>query len=172
VWQNPEEVLREIGLRSGDSFVDVGCGEGFFAIPAAKMLGPNGRVYGLDVDEDAIKRLNDKSLTEGLGNICLKVGSAEKTIFCESCADFVFFGIDLHDFEDPSRVLANAHIMLRPKGKLVDLDWKKRPMEFGPPLEKRFDEEKAVRLIEGAGFSVVLVKDTGPYHYLILAEKA
>ncbi|MFH0897333.1 MAG: methyltransferase domain-containing protein [Candidatus Bathyarchaeota archaeon] len=37
--------------------------------------------------------------------------------------DFVFFGIVLHDFKDPEKVLENAKKILKPYGRLVDLDW-------------------------------------------------
>lgn len=41
-WQNPENILAEIGLRSGMTFMDNGCGQGFFTIPAAKIVGDSG----------------------------------------------------------------------------------------------------------------------------------
>jgi cyclopropane fatty-acyl-phospholipid synthase-like methyltransferase len=37
-WQNPEAILSEIGLKSGQTFVDIGCGDGSFAIPAARLV--------------------------------------------------------------------------------------------------------------------------------------
>jgi len=49
-----------------------------------------------------------------------------------------------------AKVLANARRMVKPAGNLVNLDWKKEPMELGPPLEKRFSGEVAVRLIEAS----------------------
>jgi len=61
--------------------------------------------------------------------------------------------------------------MLKPKGWLVDLDWKKEPMDFGPPLSIRFSEERAIGLIEGAGFKVEQQKETGRFHYLIMARR-
>jgi ubiquinone/menaquinone biosynthesis C-methylase UbiE len=100
----------------------------------------------------------------------LKAGAAEETIFCETCADIVFFGIVLHDFRDPAKVLLNAKTMLKPTGRLIDLDWKKAAMELGPPLSIRFSEKKAVSLIRTAGFKIETAKETGPYHYLIIAR--
>lgn len=44
--QNPEEVLKDIGLKSGFTFVDMGCGEGFFTIPAARIVGKGGEFTG------------------------------------------------------------------------------------------------------------------------------
>jgi hypothetical protein len=64
----------------------------------------------------------------------------------------------------------NAKKMLKQTGRLVDLDWKKEPMEFGPPLKIRFDEEQAVNLVESASFRIKTVKDAGPYHYIIIAK--
>jgi ubiquinone/menaquinone biosynthesis C-methylase UbiE len=157
-------------LKLGFTFIDVGCGNGFFALPAARLVGDKGKVYGIDANAEAIGMLKKTAMKEGLRNLNLKVGEAEKTVLCEACADIVFFGIVLHDFTDAARVLANAKRMLNSTGRLVDLDWKKEPMNFGPPLRIRFNEEKAVSLIQAAGFKINSVKDAGPYHYMIIAH--
>jgi ubiquinone/menaquinone biosynthesis C-methylase UbiE len=100
----------------------------------------------------------------------LKVGEAEETILCEACADIVFFGIVLHDFDDPTKVLKNSKQMLKPTGKLVDLDWKKEPMQLGPPLHIRFSEKEATSLMRNEGFKIEAVSEVGSYHYLIRAS--
>lgn len=169
-WQNPEAILADIGLKSGDTFMDIGCGEGFFALPAARLVGKSGIVYGLDINGEVIGRLKGKAERAGLRNLTLKVGEAEKTILCEACADIIFLGMVLHDFKEPDKVLVNARKMLKPEGRLVNLDWKKEPMDLGPPLPIRFSHEEAVRLIEAAGFKVETIKEVGPYHYLIMAK--
>jgi ubiquinone/menaquinone biosynthesis C-methylase UbiE len=170
-WQDPDDILSSIGLVPGMVFVDMGCGDGYFAIPAARRVGQRGRVYAHDIDAAAVERLRQRAAQEGLDNLAAEVKEAEETIACRECADIVFFGIDLHDFRDPAQVLINAHKMLRPEGKLVDLDWKDQPMPVGPPPEKRFSVDKARNLIVSAGFRVVSVQDSGPYHYLIIATR-
>jgi ubiquinone/menaquinone biosynthesis C-methylase UbiE len=170
-WQNPEEILNEIGLALGMTFVDLGCGDGYFALPAARIVGLKGKVIATDIDEGAIVRLRKQSAEEGLVQLSAEVSAAEDTIACERCADFVFFGINLHDFADPAQVIRNAKKMLRSSGRLVDLDWKAQPMPIGPPLEKRFSIAKAQELIESAGFHIASVAEAGPYHYIIVAEQ-
>jgi hypothetical protein len=71
----------------------------------------------------------------------------------------------------PANVLANAKVMLKPAGHLVDLDWKKEPTAFGPPLQIRFSEDQASNLIREAGFEVEQTKQAGPYHYIIIATQ-
>jgi ubiquinone/menaquinone biosynthesis C-methylase UbiE len=169
-WQNPEAVLTGIGLKPGFTFADIGCGGGFFALPAARIVGKSGQVYGLDANADLIAFLKERAAGEGLKNLHLTVGRAEETVVCEQCADIVFFGMALHDFQDASLVLKNARRMVKTGGRLVNLDWKKEPMELGPPLKIRFDVAKAVDLIKAAGFTVEAVRDGGRYHYLVIAR--
>jgi ubiquinone/menaquinone biosynthesis C-methylase UbiE len=124
----------------------------------------------LDLDEKAIAFLREKGQKAGLTNLVTRVGSAEETFFCEGCADIVFFGIVLHDFQRLPKVLDNAKRMLKPKGLLVDLDWKKEPMPFGPPLGIRFSETQAVGLLEKASLQVEEALECGLYNYMILAR--
>jgi ubiquinone/menaquinone biosynthesis C-methylase UbiE len=169
-WQDPEAVLSGIGLGPGFTFADIGCGSGFFALPAARMVGSGGKVYGLDTNAALITALKNRTAGEGLNNLYLTTGRAEETIVCKHCADIVFIGVALHDFQDASQVLNNAREIIKPDGRLVNLDWKKEPMELGPPLSIRYDVATAVRLIKAAGFTVETIRDSGQYHYLVIAK--
>ena len=168
-WQHPESILEGIGLAPGGTFIDVGCGDGFFALPAARIVGPHGRVCGIDIDAEALDLLQEKAFREGIDNVVLQLGMAEETILCNGCADVVFFGIDLHDFVDPVRVLENARRMAAPGGLIVDMDWKKEPLPLGPPAAKKFSPEYAAALMAEAGLRVRTVAESGPYHYIITA---
>jgi len=169
-WRKPETTLKAVGLRSGMVFMDIGCGDGFFTIPAAQLVGEKGVIYALDVDSAAVEKLKDKAAEKGLTNITAKVGAAEETVFCTECADIIFYSRVLHDFRDPAKVLRNAKRMLKPTGTLVNLDWKKKPTMFGPPVRIRFSEEQAADLIKAAGFTVENVKAAGRNFYVVTAK--
>ena len=169
-WHHPRLNLENIGLRAGMTFIDVGCGYGFFTIPAAKVVGEKGRVYAVDVDAAAIDRLQREAAEKGLKNVIATVGPAEETVFCSKCADIVFYSIVLHDFRDPAEVLQNAKQMLKPTGTLVNIDWKKKFMPIGPPMRIRFSEEQAANLIKQAGFTIASVKDLESGFYIVTAK--
>jgi ribosomal protein L11 methylase PrmA len=59
-WYNPEAILQ--GLSKDQTFVDIGCGAGFFSILASKKVGAKGNVYALDSDPSAIKNLRTKPM--------------------------------------------------------------------------------------------------------------
>ena len=167
-WYNPEAVLQD--LSEGMVFVDVGCGDGFFSMLAAKKVGEKGRVFAVDSDASGIEKLNRKASQAGFKNVVSKVAPAEETVFCSGCADFVFFSMVLHDFSNPAKVLQNARKMIKPTGTLIDLDWKKQEMPFGPPVKIRFSQDYASSLIHDAGFRVDGVRDIGNFHYVLTAE--
>jgi ubiquinone/menaquinone biosynthesis C-methylase UbiE len=169
-WHHPKLNLKSIGLREGMVFMDVGCGYGFFTIPAAQIVGEQGKVYAVDVDSSSIDRLKREATEKGLKNVTATVGAAEETVFCKACADTVFYSIVLHDFRDPAKVLQNAKQMLKPTGTLVNLDWKKKLMPIGPPVTIRFSEEQASNLIKQAGFTIESVKDLGRNFYIVVAK--
>jgi ubiquinone/menaquinone biosynthesis C-methylase UbiE len=171
-WYNPEQILKDAGLAAGMVLIDVGCGEGFFSLLAAKMVGESGIVYAVDSDFDAIERLKAEAERQHFSNIRVKNAAAEETVFCIACADIVFYSMVLHDFRDAVRVLQNAKKMIKPTGALVDLDWKKQQMQFGPPFKIRFSEQDAQGLLKITGFKVTNVKDAGSFHYVVLAKSS
>jgi ubiquinone/menaquinone biosynthesis C-methylase UbiE len=170
--QDPGNLLSGVGLERGMTFADIGCGSGYSTIPAAEIVGETGEVYAVDVDVQSVEHLRRQAEERGLENIVSMVGRGEDTVFCEGCIDLVFLGIVLHDFQDPGAVLRNARRMLKADGRLVNLDWRKIRMDFGPPYHIRFDEEKAGSLLRHAGFRIEEVRDEGRYHYVIRASLA
>ncbi len=169
-YQDPEAILARIGLMPGFTFVDVGCGGGFFALPAARIIGEKGRLYGVDQNAEAVENLRDLADEEDLHNLELITGNAEDAVLCEQCADIVFFGLVVVHLPEPVRALENAKKMLRPEGWLVIFDWKRKLTRMGPPMEQRLSEGQIVDLIKTAGFSRITVEDNGPYHYIITAR--
>ena len=169
-WYNPEQILKKTGLKSGMTFIDIGCGDGFFSILASEMVGSSGKVCSVDIDAKAIQKLKEKASKKSLTNIKAVSGPAENTVFCDKCADMVFYSMVLHDFTNLVQVLKNANLMLKSSGTLINIDWKKMKMSFGPPEEIRFSEETATALISKQGFIIKNVESAGPYHYILTAK--
>jgi ubiquinone/menaquinone biosynthesis C-methylase UbiE len=171
LWQDAPAILAQIGLKPGDTLADIGSGDGYFSIPAAKMVGQSGKIYALDVSAEAISELKATASAAGLNNIQAAVGEAENTLLCRGCADVVLIANVLHDFNDPVAALKNARLMLKPGGRLADLDWKKEKEQLhGPPFAIRFDQEKATARLTEAGFKVLSSTLVGPFHYLLIAR--
>ncbi|MEE9600371.1 MAG: class I SAM-dependent methyltransferase [Thermoplasmata archaeon] len=169
-WQDPEVILETFGIDRGMVIVDIGCGTGYFARPAARRVGPGGgRVYAVDMQEEMLWALQSRLLKEVVENV-LPVLSLESGIpLPASCADAALLMNALHELAGDA-TLEEIRRILRPKGFLAVVDWKKEPMEQGPPLEHRLSREEAEERLKLNSFLPEEV-EVGPFHYGLKAFK-
>ncbi len=163
----PEGILRRIGLRRGAAFADVGCGTGYFTLPAAELVGESGVVYAIDVQEEMLKLLAGRM---GERANIRPVKSQENSIpLPGGCVDVALLGLVLHELEGDG-TLREVGRILRRGGTLGVVDWKKESGDKGPPVEERISREEAAEMLKKAGFAVVETFEL-PLHYLLVARK-
>jgi len=116
--RNPYKLLRAAGLDQTQRVVEVGCGPGFFTIPAAGMVGRQGHLYALDVNPRAIERVRKKIKKEELENVTALCINASETGFSEQSVDLAFvFGLR-HVAGGLEKVLLELYRILKPQGTL------------------------------------------------------
>ena len=92
--KNPFNSLRAAGLKPGQKVLEVGCGPGFYTIPAARIIGTGGEIYAVDVNPRAIKAVEAKIRKSGLANIRTITGNAAHSGLPGESVDLAFiFGI-------------------------------------------------------------------------------
>jgi ubiquinone/menaquinone biosynthesis C-methylase UbiE len=169
--QNPVQILTSLGLKKGDVLVDIGSNNGFFAIPAAEIVGKTGQVYAVDIDNIAITDLQERLKDKGFFNVETFISSGEDFRKDDINADIIFLGTVLHDFQTPLKVLENAFFMLKSGGKLVNFDWKKKETLMGPPLDIRFSEKQAEEMLKKAHFTDIKTEDISENFYQVTGFK-
>ena len=114
------EVLAEIGVKEGQNILDFGCGSGTYAIPAAKLVGKNGKVYALDVSNKALDRVEERAKQEGLRNIIRIDATDERNIPLKDRIIDVVLLIDvLKDINNKESLFDEVYRVLRPSGNLT-----------------------------------------------------
>ena len=94
MFRNPYRLLEAAGLKRGHKVLEVGCGPGYFTIPAAKIVGSEGFVLALDVHPRAIERVQKKIEKEGIKNVMPVLANASSTGLPDHSVDLAFaFGL-------------------------------------------------------------------------------
>ena len=112
-----KNVLSEVGIRPGFHVLDYGCGPGSYTIVAAEMVGTTGKVYALDIQPLAVRRVQDIASKKGLTNI-ETIRSDCATGLENSSVDVVLLYDTFHALGDPYAVLEELHRVLRSNGIL------------------------------------------------------
>jgi SAM-dependent methyltransferase len=89
--------LRAVGLFPGAVLLDFGCRRGSYAIPAARLVGPGGRVYAVDKDADALSELGQLAAASGLANIaCINTQGDVRVPLADGVVDVVLLYDVIH----------------------------------------------------------------------------
>lgn len=166
----PDEVWREIGLRAEQTVVHLGSGAGFFLIPAAKIVGPQGKAIGIDIRPDMLAEVENRANREGLSNNVTTIrANLEKpnTQPPDHSADWVLIANILHQ-ADPAKIFQEATRILKPKGTLAVIEWDTAASPLGPPPQERISKAEAQAMAEDHGFTLGGSFSPSPYHYGML----
>jgi len=167
IWQNPEEILGIIEIKSSVVVADIGCGSGFFTLPVSEKVA---KVYAVDVQMKMIESLERKIQNFKIENIKTLLAQKNEIPLENNSVDLLLSINTLHEFDDKEKMISEMERVLKKNGKALISDWKKKNTGFGPPIAVRVSREQAVNLFKKKEFNLLKKKDL-LYHYLLVFEK-
>lgn len=180
LWPTPGATLRKLGIGAGVSVAEVGCGSGYFALPAARIVEPES-VYALDLDEELLAELYHLADQQNIENVVPIHGDARNLpAVLPERVDKIIVANTFHGIDDQAGFVQNAYDAIEPDGSLVIINWHERPRETttvagearGPPIELRMPpEETADTVCSASAFVFDRQVDLLPYHYGLLFEQ-
>lgn len=173
--QDPELVFEKLMLKSGDVFLDLGCGAGDYSLYAAKIVGTTGRVYAIDLWEKYLDGLKKAASVQNLKNIYTNVCDIRAGLdIVNGSVDVCFISTVLHMFglaEIGEKLFIEIRRVLKPGGCLSIIECKKEQMPFGPPLNMRISEEELEKVLGKYGFLKTDYIDLGANYMVMFATK-
>lgn len=165
----PTAFLKSVGLIRGMDFGDIGCGPGLFTMAASYIVGSEGRVYAIDIEERMLEYMTGAGLPENV----IPTLSTETTLPLEdSSLDLALIAFTLHEAHEPTLLLKEVSRVLKKRGRVLILDWEARDEEIGPPKEERLPMDRASACVMEAGLLLAETSSYNDSHYLISALKA
>ena len=116
---DPVKTLRGADVKHGQTVLEVGCGTGFFTIPAARLLGDQGRLIALDASSGFIEVVSKKVQLADLKNVQIVKRDALNTGLDTASIDKVLlFGVIPFPLLPLNRLLPEMHRILKPEGTM------------------------------------------------------
>ena len=126
VWQHPKEVIDALNIEPGAAVADLGAGGGYFTFRLAEAVGPEGRVYAVDVDEASHRYIEEEAARRGgmPRNVLLVLGTATDSRLPPRGVDLIFTCNTYHHLSDRQRYFASLQGALRPDGRIAVIEYK------------------------------------------------
>lgn len=157
IYRQRQAILNAVRVRSGETIADVGAGSGLFTMLFAEAVGPNGKVYAVDISTSFLQLIDQRAAEAGVKNVQTILASAQATQLPRNSVDRAFICDTYHHFEQPGSTMASIHQALRPGGELVVIDFIKIPGQSSAWIMShvRATQAEVIREIEAAGFKLV-----------------
>lgn len=167
-YQKPDEVLKALALRDGETVADIGSGSGYFTVHFARAVGVTGRVYAVDVSPDMIRHLNRRLREEDIRNVVPVLSDPDDPLLPDASVDRFVIVDTWHHIDDKAKYLMLMRRMLKSGGQVVDIDFQKRELPLGPPLGMKIAREDVIKQMEAAGFALAAEHTFLPYQYFLV----
>ena len=173
--QKPKELVDAMGLERGMTVADIGTGIGYMLPWLSRAVGRRGRVLAEDIFDDFLASARQHTESQHLENVSFIKGTEKDPMLPAGEVDEALLLDVYHHFDYPAGMLAALYRELKPAGKLVIVEYYKRP-EAMPNNRAmthiRLDKDDVIKEIEANHFRLVSQREHVPgSQYMLILEK-
>ena len=122
--ENPAKLLKTLKIESGQTICDFGCGNGYYTLQLAKLVGPRGSVFAVDIQPEMLKLLAERAGPRGFDNVKTVLATTREPGLPRAKFDLVLMVDVYHELSDPPAVLAAIRSSLKPKGRIAIVEFR------------------------------------------------
>jgi len=153
-WQQPDDVVAALGIQPGSQVADLGSGSGYFTLHLARAVGPEGRVYAVDVDEEMNEYLRERLADEGVENVEVVLGEYADPKLPDGEIDLVFTSNTYHHIEERPDYFRNLKRDLAPGGRVAVIEFDGSKGLFVRLMGHSTGKQLILSEMQQAGYSV------------------
>lgn len=162
-----ERMLANLGVKEGMTVCDMGCGNGFYALQLATMVGPKGRVLGVDVQPEMLGLLRKRMEEAGIENITPILGSYHNPRLPPNSVDVMLCVDVYHEFSHPVQMLRAMRDALKPDGVLVLVEFRLEDPDVPIKLLHKMSKPQMNKELPANGFKLVKEYDELPWQHMM-----
>jgi len=167
-YQKPHEVIHALNLKSGEVIADIGAGSGYFTFQLARHVGDKGKVYAVDVSPEMILHINRRIRELKANNVVTLLADPDDPLLPDRSVNRFFFSDSWHHIENQSKYLSLMKRMLKPSGEVVMIDFHKKELPVGPPMQMKIAREDLIKQLDANGYRLTKEHSFLPYQYFLV----
>jgi predicted methyltransferase len=165
-------MLKSLDIKPGQTVCDMGCGNGFYTLQMAELVGPTGRVYAVDVQNEMLHMLAERAKQAKIRNLKPVLGTLIDPKLPAAQMDLVLLVDVYHEFSHPEEMLRSIRASLKPHGRLALVEFRLEDPEVPIKLLHKMSKEQILQELPPNGFKLVDQFDGLPWQHLMFFEPA
>ena len=165
------KAIRSLGITAGMVIADIGCGTGFFTVPLARLAGEKGKVFAVDISAEMLGDVRQRAREKNLRNVKAVLSRENKIPLPARTIDYCLLSSVVHEMENTALFFKELKRLLKDKGRIGIIEWKKVSSPLGPPLKERISTAAMKRMLVRNGFRPARTLVLGKYNYGIIADR-
>lgn len=167
-WQKPDQLVAVLALEAGATVADLGAGTGYLLSRLSRAVGDTGRVYAVEVEATLVAHLRDRAEAERLDNVTPLLASKDNPRLPSGAVDLLIILDTYHHLDARDAYLDHVERALAPGGRVAIVDWKKKELAVGPPMDHKLARERVVEEMTAAGFTIVAEPEILENQYFLI----
>lgn len=166
-----QKMLENLGVKPGMTICDMGCGNGFYSLQLAKMVGNEGKILAVDIQSEMLRLLKARAEEQGIENIELVLGDIDDPKLPEGKVDLIMCVDVYHEFSHPEEMLAGMRKSLKPDGMIVMLEFRMEDPKVPIKTLHKMSKKQILREYKLNGFQLAKEFDGLPWQHMMFFEK-
>ncbi len=161
------ELLKALDLQPGQVACDIGCGNGFYTLKLAKLVGDEGEVLAVDIQPEMLTLLRERAKSENVTNIKPILSTVIDPGLPAGSVDLILLVDVYHEFSYPEQMLLALRKSLKPNGRIALVEYREEdPLVPIKPLHKMSKKQMLKELLPN-GFRLVEQYDALPWQHVM-----
>jgi len=170
--EHPKKLLQALSLKPGQTVADIGCGNGFYTLQMAEIVGPAGRALAVDIQPEMLELLVERARGAEISNVEPILGAPGEPKLPESAVDLILLVDVYHEFSFPERMLQAMRAALKPGGRVAIAEYRMEDTDVPIKLLHKMTKKQVVREFNANGFKLAESYDELPWQHLLFFEKS
>ena len=170
--EQPDKMLDALRIRPGMVVADIGAGVGYHAFRMAERVGPEGRVYATDIQEEMLVILKKSARERGVKNVIPVLSGEVSTGLPAGSVDLVLMVDVYHELSEPERFLSALKVALKPGARVALVEFRGEDPSVPILEEHKMTAAQVVKELSASGFRLVERHDFLPWQHILIFAAA
>lgn len=159
-------LLKALDIEAGQTACDLGCGNGYYTLRLAKLVGPRGKVWAVDIQPEMLELLEERAAARGVTNLQPTLGGATTPNLPEGEIDLLLLVDVYHEFSHPEQMLAEIRTSLKSTGRVALVEYRTEDPDVPIKRLHKMSQEQVMKEYIGNGFKLVGQFDEMPWQHV------